>query len=177
MIQHTLLVNNASAIFSRLGLVTLVTNYLFWQFLARPLRLSARLTAVGCLISETAVLIYLFPAWYLSMSKSRLNINDIPGTVRENVRIITDSILCVCVCVSAHGVHCGIILFQQKHTHVQYTDTHIHKHSALTLPSGGPFLEWTILASPWSWKWTCGYSLKQFEWLSSRNPPLCITVR
>lgn len=43
--------------------------------------LSAWLTAVGCFIFGTAVLIYLFPVWYLSMSKNRLNISDTPGSV------------------------------------------------------------------------------------------------
>lgn len=39
------------------------------------------LIAVGCFIFGTAVSIYLFPVWYLSMSKNRLNRSDMPSAV------------------------------------------------------------------------------------------------
>lgn len=93
------------------------TKYFFWYFLAKHLHLSTWLIAVGCFIFGTAVLIYLLPVWYLSMSKNRLNMCDMHSTVIglwiwENVkcrhtfvlRSLQKAFLCVCAVVQCQSL-------------------------------------------------------------------------
>lgn len=109
------------------------SNTFFFVHLRAKIHLSARPKAVGGFIFETAVLIYLFPLWYISMSKNRLNRSSLPISVTAFLceKMLKWTRLCV-------------------HTLVQ--DQHEHAFSAFNAPFAKqrPFPRKNYLLSLWS---------------------------